>query len=311
MLASETPYRLTLPAGSAAPTATSIVVLALRSPSETVTVRVAVPAPTGVTSTDRTSAAPLVVPVATVGSLLVTVTVSAAGALSASATVTVRGAGGFHGSPSVRASGSSGVGVTVGAVFVGATSWTVTVAVRLSAEPAEFVTRTQYDVVPVSAGVVKEEESVPTGVDVSPACPWYHWYDSGAVPVAATVSVALPPAGTAVSAGCVVIVGATAAAGAVGARATPRKAVFAGEVASVVPVPAKRAFDAAVSVTATRAGAVADVVATRRTLPSGWTAPVSPRADDAAGRKEPCGAHVVPSKEYLRMPPVVAVSSAT
>src|SRR5438034_11137115 len=54
-------------------------------------------------------------------------------------------------------------------------AFTVTIAAWLSAAvqpPAE--TRTQNDVVAVSAGVVKTGEFVPTGAETSPAAPRYH-----------------------------------------------------------------------------------------------------------------------------------------
>ena len=49
------------------------------------------------------------------------------------------------------------------------------IAVALSAVPCELVTRTQYCVVAVSAGVVNDGALVPTGVEVSPEAPAYHW----------------------------------------------------------------------------------------------------------------------------------------
>ncbi len=47
--------------------------------------------------------------------------------------------------------------------------------------------------VEVNTGVVKLAAFVPTGVEVVPDDPWYHWYESGAVPVAVTDSVAVWP----------------------------------------------------------------------------------------------------------------------
>jgi hypothetical protein len=52
-----------------------------------------------------------------------------------------------------------------------ATVLTVTVATALSALPALLLTRTQKLVVAVSAGVVNDDEFVPTGVVVTPAAP--------------------------------------------------------------------------------------------------------------------------------------------
>jgi hypothetical protein len=50
----------------------------------------------------------------------------------------------------------------------------VITAVVLSTAPHELVTRTQYDVVAVSFGVVYVALFVPTGVVVFPAVPRYH-----------------------------------------------------------------------------------------------------------------------------------------
>ena len=65
--------------------------------------------------------------------------------------------------------------LTTALVQAGGGAPTVTVAVRLSTVPPGPVTRTQYDVVAVSAGVVNDGALVPTGVLVSPATPVYHW----------------------------------------------------------------------------------------------------------------------------------------
>ncbi len=132
-----------MPAGSAPDTATGKVVAAVRLPSETVTVSVARPTPTGLTVSVRVLPVPVLPPVATPAALLVTLTVRALAGLSASAMSTVRTAGGLNGSPMVSARGATGSGAMVGAVLVGITGLTVTVAVRLSALPATFVTRTQ------------------------------------------------------------------------------------------------------------------------------------------------------------------------
>ncbi len=130
-----------MPAGSAPDTLTGNAVLALRSPSDTVTVSVAWPTPAGLTVSVRVAPEPVAPPVAIAGSLLVTETLRPAAGVSASATSIVRSAGGLSGSPMVNASSGTGFGPTVGAVF-GAVD-TVTVAVRLSAEPPGPVTRTQ------------------------------------------------------------------------------------------------------------------------------------------------------------------------
>jgi hypothetical protein len=53
---------------------------------------------------------------------------------------------------------------------------TVTVAVVLSAVPAEFDTRTQKFVMTDNPDVVNVAAVAPaTGADVSPLLPWYHW----------------------------------------------------------------------------------------------------------------------------------------
>ena len=65
--------------------------------------------------------------------------------------------------------------VTTAVVHVGGGAPTVTVAVRLSTTPPGPEIRTQYDADVVSAGVVNEGASLPTGVLVSPATPLYHW----------------------------------------------------------------------------------------------------------------------------------------
>ncbi len=64
------------------------------------------------------------------------------------------------------------------AVIDGATvQVTVMVAVTLSTLVVPLhvlVTRTQYDVVTVSGGVVNEGLLVPTGMPIVPVGPWYH-----------------------------------------------------------------------------------------------------------------------------------------
>ena len=86
---------------------------------------------------------------------------------------------------------------------------TVSVAAVLVALPALFVT-THRNEAPLSAevvaGVVYEALVAPEMFALF-RC---HWYASGAVPVAATVKVAVAPAVTVAFAGCVVIDGATA-----------------------------------------------------------------------------------------------------
>jgi hypothetical protein len=59
----------------------------------------------------------------------------------------------------------------------------------------------------VNVGVVNELELVPTGCEVSPEVPWYHWYESDAVPVAVTVNVAVCPLWILWPRGCEVIEG--------------------------------------------------------------------------------------------------------
>jgi len=93
-------------------------VLALSSPSETVTVRVAWPTPTGLIVSVRVLPVPVAPPVATALLLLVTVTVRPLAGVSASPTVTVRTSGGLSGSPRVRARSGTGFGEIVGGVFV-------------------------------------------------------------------------------------------------------------------------------------------------------------------------------------------------
>jgi hypothetical protein len=69
---------------------------------------------------------------------------------------------------------------------------TVIVAVELFTKPQEFDTRTHTVV--VDDGETVTELPVPMGEDVLPLAPAYHWYVSGAVPVAVTEMVALWPA---------------------------------------------------------------------------------------------------------------------
>ena len=52
---------------------------------------------------------------------------------------------------------------------------TVTVAAAESAAPHALVTLTQKMVVAIRGGVVNVLASAPTGAEVSPALPWYHW----------------------------------------------------------------------------------------------------------------------------------------
>ena len=61
-----------------------------------------------------------------------------------------------------------------GCVVIDGVAQTEIVTAGVSAVPQEPVTRTQYDVVAVSAGVVYVGELVPTGALVSPAAPRYH-----------------------------------------------------------------------------------------------------------------------------------------
>src|SRR5438874_5327864 len=92
-----------------------------------------------------------------------------------------------------------------------AAGFTVSVAALLVTVPAVFVTTTR-NVEPLSAVVVSGFVSI---AEVAPGMltPWFcPWSPSGAVPAATTANVAVCPAVTVWFAGCVVIVGATAAA---------------------------------------------------------------------------------------------------
>jgi hypothetical protein len=68
---------------------------------------------------------------------------------------------------------------------------TVTVAVLLSILPHELVIRTQYFVDELRAGVTRLGELVPTGFDVSPLLPSYHWNVSGELPSTPTTNAAV------------------------------------------------------------------------------------------------------------------------
>lgn len=85
--------------------------------------------------------------------------------------------------------------------------FTVTVAVLLFAPVAlqEFVTFTQYDVVLDGETWIEAVVPPPTGDEVSPEVPTYHWYVKGDVPVAVTLSVACEPCVIVLPAGCVPI----------------------------------------------------------------------------------------------------------
>ena len=73
---------------------------------------------------------------------------------------------------------------------------TVIVAVVELAVPTGLVTRTQYVVVTVRAGVVKVGELAPgMGVVVFPLAPRYHWYLNTGVPDPVAFSVAVVPEG--------------------------------------------------------------------------------------------------------------------
>ena len=67
---------------------------------------------------------------------------------------------------------------------------TVTVAVELFAEPQPLLTLTRYFV--VELGVTMRDDDSAPGIAVATllAETVYHWYDSGAVPEAAAISVA-------------------------------------------------------------------------------------------------------------------------
>src|SRR6476659_4909940 len=97
--------------------------------------------------------------------------------------------------------------------MTGAAQVTVTVALLLSAEPQEFVTRTQYCV--VEPGLTARFALVPycTGLKVLPLRPTYHWYERVAVPLATTPSCATLPKVIDVLCGCVVTCGALHATG--------------------------------------------------------------------------------------------------
>jgi hypothetical protein len=90
---------------------------------------------------------------------------------------------------------------------------TVTVAAELLTAPQEFDTRTQYVVVDAGETVMVGPVPPATGEVVVPDGPVYHWYDSGAVPVAPTESVAELPDAIVVDAGCDVIDGGVQAGG--------------------------------------------------------------------------------------------------
>src|ERR1041384_8214599 len=80
----------------------------------------------------------------------------------------------------------------------------VMVAVLLSTLLQALLTRTQKCLTELIGGVLKLLLFVPTGAEVSGFTPSYHW-KLGLVPLTATKRLALPPAGTVVSAGWVVM----------------------------------------------------------------------------------------------------------
>ena len=60
---------------------------------------------------------------------------------------------------------------------------TVMVMVGVEALPQGFETLNQYDVVVVMPGVLNVGDVGPTGFEVSPLWPWYHWNVRGLLPV--------------------------------------------------------------------------------------------------------------------------------
>ena len=91
-------------------------------------------------------------------------------------------------------------------VMVPATTLTDRVAVSEVTRPPAFDTSAEY--APASSAVTAERVSE-AELACSTGRPFFsHWYCSGAVPAAATVNVALPPAVTRSDVGCVLIVGA-------------------------------------------------------------------------------------------------------
>jgi hypothetical protein len=86
---------------------------------------------------------------------------------------------------------------------------TAMVAVTESALPQASVTLTQKLAVAVRPAVKAIEAALPptTGIEVSPLSPWYHWNESGAVPVAVTDNITISPFGAVRLCGSEVIAG--------------------------------------------------------------------------------------------------------
>src|ERR1051325_3128689 len=95
--------------------------------------------------------------------------------------------------------------------------WTVTTAVALLSSPQGLTTSTQYDLVCVSAGVVKVGEVAPgTGTVLSGALPSYHCTVNGPLPVNCTARMKLWPELMVPPAGCWVTCGGVHSGGACG-----------------------------------------------------------------------------------------------
>lgn len=81
---------------------------------------------------------------------------------------------------------------------------TVTVAILESTSPQLLLTRTEYVVVVVRAGVVNDDAME---LPVVGEPPWNHWYARGAVPVAVTDNVVVEPDVMVLLVGCAVMAG--------------------------------------------------------------------------------------------------------
>ena len=98
----------------------------------------------------------------------------------------------------------------------------MTAVVEFFAPPA-FDTLTQKLVSLFSGGVTNTEPVAPgIGSVITPDAPRYHWYASGAVPVAWTLSCAVPPAEIRILRGCTVMVGAAMQASVVSVASAPK-----------------------------------------------------------------------------------------
>ena len=67
------------------------------------------------------------------------------------------------------------IDVEAGCVLIDGATPIVIVLKTDCASPETLLTFTQYRVVTVKVGVVNEAEFVPTGADVTPTLPRYHW----------------------------------------------------------------------------------------------------------------------------------------